>query len=103
MTVERLLGRLAATMGAATLVVWAFAAANASAYVYWTDLGDLNNGATAGVGRANLDGGGVAPGFVDYADAGPTTICGNPAVDGSFVYWTDEAAPSGTNETNDVL
>jgi virginiamycin B lyase len=54
-------------------------AAQASAYVYWT------NDTDGTVARANLDGSGVNQSFITGANAGNDTV----AVDGHHIYWTN--------------
>jgi hypothetical protein len=77
--------RRAALLGAATILAVLALSSEAGAYVYWTDATD----GSWSIGRANLDGSGVDPGFI----SGLGNPCG-VAVDAGHVYWGNRATNS---------
>ena len=82
--------RLARRVGLATLAVISLAlAARADAFVYWTRNTFPITEASAGIGRANLDGTGVNPSFI----AGVAARTSGLAVDGAHVYWASAFGP----------
>jgi virginiamycin B lyase len=77
-------------IGALTAMIFAgWSAASADAFVYWTNSSTVSSSA---IGRANLDGTSADQSFVSAPNY-PNGV----AVDGRFVYWTDD----GTNPNND--
>jgi hypothetical protein len=67
-----------------TLGVFAALAANAHAYVYWTDYGPELTGGGTTLGRANLDASGITNTFIEGASS-PLGV----AVDSHYVYWAN--------------
>ena len=79
------LARCAALVLAVIAVLGGALAGRAEGYVYWANADPLGNGA---IGRANLDGTGVAGLFVRVDDHHVDSPCG-VAVDGNHIYWVN--------------